>query len=135
MNRLRSSTAADPAPPMTHINEDLLILICGHARRDARCGVYGPVLQQEFTRALARVGIQRAQVATTSHVGGHQFAGNVGIWFPPSSEHLGGHGVWYGRVTPKHVEGIVHETILRGRIIADLLRGGIDEQSRTISIH
>jgi (2Fe-2S) ferredoxin len=31
--------------------------------------------------------------------------------------------IWYGRVEPKHVEGIVKETIGGGRVIQELLRG------------
>lgn len=28
--------------------DDVLVLICGHGQRDKRCGIYGPVLQEEF---------------------------------------------------------------------------------------
>ena len=69
-------------------------------------------------------------VSLISHVGGHKWAGNVIIYFPPDHRipnggvsELAGTGVWYGRVQPKHVEGIVEETIRRGRLIGELLRG------------
>ncbi|KAG4223135.1 hypothetical protein PC116_g28394 [Phytophthora cactorum] len=32
--------------------EDILVLICGHGQRDSRCGIYGPVLQDEFEKQL-----------------------------------------------------------------------------------
>jgi hypothetical protein len=38
---------------------------------------------------------------------------------------LSGKGIWYGRVEPKHVEGIIEETIFKGRVVADHFRGGI----------
>lgn len=73
-----------------------------------------------------------ARVGLISHIGGHKFAGNVIIYLPPSlrtktkEEHpLAGHGIWYGRVEPKHVRGIVQETVLRGNVIEDMFRGGI----------
>ncbi|CAN8095466.1 unnamed protein product [Discula destructiva] len=73
-----------------------------------------------------------ARVGLISHIGGHKFAGNIIIYLPPSMKYgdgqkhpLAGHGLWFGRVEPKHVEGIVQETIMRGNIIADMFRGGI----------
>ena len=37
-----------------------------------------------------------------------------------------GAAVWYGRVTPHHVDAIVQETILGGRVLPALLRGGMN---------
>jgi hypothetical protein len=77
------------------------------------------------TAATARVGL-------ISHIGGHKFAGNVILYIPPGSKTvdgkenpLAGCGIWYGRVEPKHVEGIVRATILLGTVIEELFRGGI----------
>ncbi|KAM0324100.1 hypothetical protein ACHAQA_008290 [Verticillium albo-atrum] len=85
-------------------------------------------------RAAARVGL-------ISHIGGHKFAGNVIVYIPPGmkaedgTEHgLAGKGIWYGRVEPLHVEGIVKETILGGRVIADMFRGGIDQERKILRI-
>ncbi|KAK4453171.1 Sucrase/ferredoxin-like-domain-containing protein, partial [Podospora aff. communis PSN243] len=71
------------------------------------------------TRTTARVGL-------ISHIGGHKFAGNVVIYLPPGlktregKRHpLAGAGIWYERVEPRHVEGIVRETILKGNVIAE----------------
>jgi hypothetical protein len=83
-----------------------------------------------------------ARVGLISHIGGHKFAGNVIIYLPPgmksidgSGRHpLAGCGIWYGRVEPKHVDGIVKETILGGRVITDMFRGGIDQDRRILRI-
>ena len=120
------------------------ILICGHGARDNRCGVLGPILETEFKKRLSHElskfrasprmnfhPLQDTSVALISHVGGHAFAGNVVIYFPPRFSHgevggvsaLAGKGVWYGRVEPRHIEGIIEETVKGGKIIQDLLRG------------
>lgn len=78
-----------------------------------------------------QVELPYASIALISHIGGHAFAGNVVIYFPkrwkPTGKGevspLAGKGVWYGRVEPKHVWGIMEETLKSGRIIEDLLRG------------
>ena len=81
-----------------------------------------------------------ARVGLISHIGGHKYAGNVIVYIPPGfvvdgkAHALAGHGIWYGRVEPKHVEGIVKETILGGRVIADMFRGGIDPQRRILRL-
>ncbi|QFZ26921.1 putative altered inheritance of mitochondria protein [Clavispora lusitaniae] len=99
----------------TPIHKDL-VLICGHTQRDIRCGRIAPLLLQEFERVLAHEKLD-VDVGLVSHIGGHAYAGNV-IYFskhqPP---------VWYGRVFPEQVQGIVRETIVEGRIIKELYRG------------
>jgi hypothetical protein len=123
-------------------NQDIHVLVCGHSNRDQRCGVMGPLLKAEFEEKLPRKGIevlqqppgplselgfepcQTARVSLISHIGGHKFAGNVIIHIPPAPGHpLSGMEIWYGRVEPRHVEGIVKETIVNGRIIEGMLRG------------
>lgn len=47
---------------------------------------------------------------------------------------LAGKGIWYGRVQPKHVEGIVEQTIGRGTIIEDLFRGGLNHNGTTLRL-
>jgi hypothetical protein len=123
--------------------EEVVVLICGHGNRDMRCGVMGPLLESEFKDKLSRMGFKEpgastqdgqslsqsklAQVGLVSHIGGHVFAGNVIIYVPAAkdfeSNPLAGRGVWYGRVEPKHVEGIVQKTILEGVVIEEILRG------------
>ena len=74
--------------------------------------------------------ISCSRVALTSHIGGHAFAGNVVIYLPKTFEMasgklspLAGMGIWYGRVEPRHVWGIMEETVQRGFVIQELLRG------------
>ncbi|KAI0677141.1 Sucrase/ferredoxin-like-domain-containing protein [Trametes maxima] len=62
---------------------------------------------------------KRALILYCSHIGGHKYAGNVIINTPR------GASVWYGRVTPHEVDAIVKETIIGGRILPPLLRGGM----------
>lgn len=73
-----------------------------------------------------------ARVGLISHIGGHKWAGNLIIYFPkyhqghPHAKHpLKGKGIWYGRVEPWHVEGIIEQTIKEGKIIRELFRGGM----------
>lgn len=145
----------------------MLVLICGHGGRDARCGILGPVLMKEFEGGLPRAGVEvldgpvplatpskhpreaitgpgasqtgeesgmNARLGLISHIGGHIFAGNVILYIPPSARLKGGEphplrgmGIWYGRVEPKHVEGIIAETLGEGRVVMDLFRGGVEK--------
>jgi len=82
-----------------------------------------------------------ARISLISHIGGHKFAGNVIIYIPPmlktvsgEPHALAGCGIWYGRVEPKHVEGIVQETILHGKVIADMFRGGIKQNGEILRL-
>ena len=117
-----------------------VIMICGHGSRDSRCGVLGPLLRDEFKRHVSVQFKERPQAAPeisiVSHIGGHVFAGNVIIYTPPSLKHhpLAGKGIWYGRVEPKHVEGILKTTIQKGKVIGDLFRGGLDIDGGAVRI-
>ena len=131
--------------------DEILILICGHNGRDTRCGTLGPILKAEFEEKLQRQNIPllrdppvaevvevdtevegyvpTARVGLISHIGGHKWAGNVIVYIPPSfkGHALAGKGIWYGRVEAGHVEGIVAKTLLDGKVIRELFRGGIDQ--------
>ncbi|CAE6462348.1 unnamed protein product [Rhizoctonia solani] len=61
---------------------------------------------------------QRVLILRNSHMGGHKFAGNVIIYFPT------GNGVWYGRVSTHEVQAVVESTIIGGKVLPALLRGG-----------
>jgi len=63
---------------------------------------------------------KKALIIKNSHFGGHKYAGNVVINFPSSA------GVWYGRVTPHEVPSIIKNTIVSGKVLAPLLRGGVN---------
>ncbi|EXJ69765.1 uncharacterized protein A1O5_06836 [Cladophialophora psammophila CBS 110553] len=100
-------------------------------------------------------------VGMISHVGGHKWAGNVIVYIPPTftafrgttSDHqypssdmsqrasgvppphpLRGMGIWYGRVEPRHIEGIVEQTVVRGKVIGDLFRGGINANGEILRL-
>ena len=90
------------------------------------------VQRMAFPSSEADQSAKTARVGLISHIGGHKFAGNVILYLPPGmktasgeSHALAGCGIWYGRVEPKHVDGIIQETILNGKVIEDLFRGGI----------
>ncbi|KAG6333507.1 hypothetical protein ID866_5583 [Astraeus odoratus] len=68
----------------------------------------------------ALTGRNRALILRNSHIGGHKFSGNVIIYTPL------GASVWYGRVTPHHVKAIVKNTIIGGRVLPPILRGGLN---------
>lgn len=138
--------------------DEIMVLICGHGGRDERCGKLGPILQAEFEEKLERQNVPiirdppvmdavkipteiqgyqpAARVGQISHIGGHKFAGNVIIYIPPSfkSNPLAGKGIWYGRVEPANVEGIVAKTILDGKVVKDLFRGGIDHDGQILRL-
>ncbi|KIY64421.1 hypothetical protein CYLTODRAFT_380915 [Cylindrobasidium torrendii FP15055 ss-10] len=133
-----------------------VILLCSHKKRDKRCAIAAAKLEHEFTnnmgskgwtidtqlehptdepleaidaearetRILSRLkelpNEKRALIVQVSHIGGHKYAGNVIIYTPQ------GAGVWYGRVTTHEVNAIVEQTIEGGKILPNLLRGGIN---------
>lgn len=85
--------------------------------------------------------LRTARVGLISHIGGHKFAGNVILYLPPGlkaadgGDHsLAGCGIWYGRVEPKHVEGIIQETVLSGKVIKDLFRGGVRQSGEILRL-
>lgn len=127
----------------------IIVFICGHAERDSRCGTLGPVLLEEFQHQFRNCNIPctgepepymdaslTASVGLISHIGGHKFAGNVILYLPKTFHvpHMAGRCIWYGRVEPKHVEGIIKSTILKGTIIKQLLRGGMEPDGRMLDI-
>jgi hypothetical protein len=114
----------------TKTTDAITILICSHNARDTRCGILGPLLYDEFVK---RISPEKVELAMTSHLTGHRFAGNLIIYFPHSYtkngekniSSLAGKGVWYGRVEPRHVEGIVRRTVEGGEVIEELCRGWV----------
>lgn len=133
-NQFTMSGEAEKGIGLYHKLTAPTILICGHMSRDARCGILGPILKTEFQKHLSRYDLlQGATVALCSHVGGHAFAGNVILYLPKEwmmvegegrkYSPLAGKGVWYGRVQPGHVEGLVGETVRGGRVVGELCRG------------
>lgn len=161
-DQLRRSTAHRELLPPAQDVEDVLVLICGHGGRDARCGVLGPLLEREFEEKLKIAGVDvlsgyvhlkstsdeqamiegsveekgkmTARIGIISHIGGHKFAGNVIFYIPPKAKlesgeghPLAGMGIWYGRVEPKHAEGLIKATLKEGKVVEELLRGGVQK--------
>ncbi|KAI7884892.1 hypothetical protein K492DRAFT_27289 [Lichtheimia hyalospora FSU 10163] len=93
-----------------------LLLVCGHGRKDRRCGTMGPMLKKALDDAIS-ISKADAQVALVSHLGGHAFAGNLVIY-----THQGRRVIWYGRVTPCHCMEIIHQSVSQDKVIQDLLR-------------
>lgn len=129
----RDETLASHLPPVEPITKPT-VLICGHGGRDQRCGILGPILQSRFREAFASRNID-ADVGLISHIGGHKYAGNVIIYLPPGMEGnaWAGSGIWYGRIGPDNVDGLVESTIVEGKIVFDLLRGGITNEGGNIA--
>ncbi|RPB00174.1 hypothetical protein L873DRAFT_1681485 [Choiromyces venosus 120613-1] len=115
---------------------ETIVLICSHNSRDTRCGSTAGPLKRQFEKELAEKGILleghegekgrigKVRVGFTSHLSGHKFAGNVVVYRPD------GLGVWYGRVEPKYVTGILEETVSNGRIVGELCRGVVENSGR-----
>lgn len=96
-----------------------LLLICGHTKRDIRCGELAPILKEEFDKVLSTRKVNRdIDVGYISHIGGHAYAGNVLYFGSPNFDST----IWYGRVFPDRVQGIVEETVIKGNIIKELDR-------------
>lgn len=135
---LPRAASAAPAGFEVRSVRETVVLICSHMSRDVRCGTLAPLLRTQFETVLAARDVLltpeheargayegRVKVGFTSHLSGHKFAGNVIVYLPGSAEEPG-LGVWYGRVEPRHVEGIVEETVLGRRVIAELCRGIVE---------
>ncbi|KAG8758886.1 hypothetical protein FRC14_007151 [Serendipita sp. 396] len=86
--------------------------------------------EEELNRRLrdAATGTDNGQklalILKISHIGGHKYAGNV-ILYTPQGPNTGT-GIWYGRVSPHEVPAVVQHTIIEGKILPELLRGGIN---------
>ncbi|KAG7892891.1 hypothetical protein KL935_000840 [Ogataea polymorpha] len=102
--------------PAQKLDQDL-VLICGHLKRDIRCGELAPLIAQEFEKVLKLHGVENTKLGMISHIGGHVYAGNVLIF------KRNGDVIWYGRVLPHHVQGIVKLTLLENKLIEELYRG------------
>ncbi|KIW18181.1 hypothetical protein PV08_02469 [Exophiala spinifera] len=125
--------------------------------RAARCGggTTGPLepvtgafrSSMSDTPGSADDEILPVNVGMISHVGGHKWAGNVIIYVPPGMRSpapgaaaaagphpLAGKGIWYGRVEPRHVEGIVEQTLARGTVIQELFRGGLSANGEMLRL-
>jgi hypothetical protein len=79
----------------------LYIFVCAHGSRDARCGVLGTALAQQLEKIIAQRQLANfIEVYTTSHIGGHKYAGNVVVY---GRSHPAD-GDWYGGLHAAHAE-------------------------------
>eukprot|EP00761_Pharyngomonas_kirbyi_P004563 gb/GECH01004568.1/.p1 GENE.gb/GECH01004568.1/~~gb/GECH01004568.1/.p1 ORF type:complete len:313 (+),score=73.06 gb/GECH01004568.1/:1-939(+) len=101
------------------------IFVCAHTARDKRCGVCGPQLVKAFREALDKDQFShfknRVTVLSTSHVGGHKYAGNVVIYKKIDKDKYVGD--WYGYVQPSDVDTILSEDVGKGKVVKSLWRG------------
>ena len=103
-----------PSELVTEPLEGQHLFVCVHGERDERCGRCGPPLVDRLRSAIDdREATEGIFVHSTSHVGGHRYAGNV-LSFPP--------GDWYGTVTPADVDELL-EAVESGSIVERLWRG------------
>ncbi|KAM4056388.1 sucrase/ferredoxin-like domain-containing protein [Hirsutella rhossiliensis] len=56
-DRLTRKDAYQGLLPGVQDVRDVLVLVCGHGGRDARCGIMGPLLRAEFGDKLAKMGV------------------------------------------------------------------------------
>jgi (2Fe-2S) ferredoxin len=90
-------------------------LVCGHGRRDPRCGACGPQVQAAIQAHLAKLGMEDAvHVWRSSHLGGHRLAG-VMVCYPA--------GNWYGRVTEGDVPALMQAELFERTPLTQLWRG------------
>jgi hypothetical protein len=75
------------------LSERPLWIVCTHGKRDRCCALHGRPLYDALRQEADSAGVWQS-----THVGGDRFAGNV-VVLP--------HGLYYGRVGPREVAGLV----------------------------
>ncbi len=113
---LASVTGTTP-PPDGDDHADPLVLVCTHAKRDACCALWGRPVADALNAEHPEL------VWSSSHLGGHRFAGNL-VVLPA--------GLAYGflqpadalRVVRRHLDGHIDLEHLRGR-------SGLDRAAQT----
>lgn len=100
---------------MNRLQHKLYIFVCCHSARDARCGQRGPDLVMALHGSIGRHGASHhLAVAATSHIGGHEFAGNVVLYGPQHPCD----GDWFGGLRDVDAEMFV-ESLLSTEIGCD----------------
>lgn len=91
------------------------VFVCAHGTRDQRCGDCGPPIIAAVKESFGAGGHGIAvEVAGTSHVGGHKYAGNVLIY--PE-------GDWYGSLKAADIPRLVKAHFGEGKILWEFWRG------------
>lgn len=138
VSRFIDKDKAGPSPHSTLVSRpcvhDYVVLLCSHARRDARCGISAPLIKKELERHLRPAGLYRdanderpggVGIYFVNHVGGHKFSANVLVYRKEE-----GQLIWLARIRPEHCEGVVKYTILQGKVVHPefQLKGGFDKE-------
>ncbi|KAJ3073696.1 hypothetical protein HDU98_000903 [Podochytrium sp. JEL0797] len=114
-----SEFKAPSVAEIVDLDKDAYVFVCVHKKRDKRCGITGPIIIEEINQVLSELGLsETVSCIGISHIGGHKFAGNVIIYSKKFPQ-----GVWYGRVIPCHVENIIKQTVVEGKVFKELFRG------------
>ena len=105
--------------PITRILQDVIacsyIFVCADGSRDVSCGVYSSVLIDKFNEEIQLRGLKdQISVLACSHIGGHNYAGNLITFGPRPDGKIMGH--CYGYVTPNDVLALLDQHIAKGRI-------------------
>lgn len=107
--------------PGAELLSGMYFFVCSHQKRDARCGACGPQLVAAIKRATEVMRIE-AEVFKCSHIGGHDMAGNVLVFYRDTAGHV--HGDWFGYVTPESVVDVI-AAARKGEVFARLWRGSM----------
>ena len=103
--------------------DDHDLIEAGHVSQDLSEADFRDELRRQHT--MRREEDKHVGIYKVSHIGGHKFAAQVLIWLP------NGVCVWYARVRPRDASAIVKSTLVDGKIIGDILRGGIGLAGRS----
>ncbi len=96
-------------------NDKLILLVCGHKKRDERCGNCGPMVLSSLLKIISKNELSdQVEVFSSSHLGGHRFAGIL-VCYPS--------GNWYGRVTTNNMENILLSELEENQAYQELWRG------------
>jgi len=75
---LKSSISEHSGVEVQDVIAGLYIFMCAHGSRDVSCGVCGSVLNDKFKEEIQLRGLKdRISVLACSHIGGHNYAGNL----------------------------------------------------------
>eukprot|EP01121_Diplochlamys_sp_Union-15-3_P000102 TRINITY_DN10093_c0_g1_i2.p1 TRINITY_DN10093_c0_g1~~TRINITY_DN10093_c0_g1_i2.p1 ORF type:complete len:126 (+),score=21.94 TRINITY_DN10093_c0_g1_i2:349-726(+) len=101
-----------PTKPLTHKHH---LFVCSHKARDIRCGECGPKVYEAILKEITERKLKNeVEIAQCSHVGGHEYAGNL-LCYP--------NGDWFGRLTAEDIPSLFDEYISKGKILTTKWRG------------
>lgn len=128
--------------PITRILQDVIagsyIFVRAHGSRDVRCSVCGSVLIDKFKEEIQLRGLKdQISVSACSHIGGHNYAGNLITFNDGPDGKIMGH--WYGCVTRNDVLTLLDQHIDKERISYKLnsidrgnMRAGLQQAVRIL---